>query len=213
MASPARLWHRQKPHGGAGDHAHEGGKSTHFLQWLRDSRVAILSDDTPLVSRMGKLRPFPIRVGVEHLSPDVRAMVQGDDMIYQLQREHYGNKVLISLRGLVNPIGGEYRRVVLMRGIRTNNTECLIRQSSKWGMLGELLKYQVVGWGVPMILEYFWEDGLIDFCKKSWIALSRLGAAVFLLLRSKTYTVFLGADPQRNVQVMRERFWSHERSF
>ena len=180
----------------------KGGKSTHFLQFLRDPNVAILSDDTPVISRWGAVMPFPLRVGVEG---DVPRESNGD-AVYQLHREHYGVKTLISMRGWPNPIGGSYQRIVLFRGVRTNRPDCQIRRTSKLVLLGELIKFQVIGWGLPMILEYFWESGFRDFCRKSFIALSRFQAALLLLLHSKTYTVFLGNNPEKNVQVISEHF-------
>ena len=179
----------------------KGGKSTHFLQFLCDPKVSILSDDSPLISRWGKVLPFPLRVGIEG---NFSSQGRNDSTVYQLQREHFGLKTLISMRGLENPVGGQYQRIVLFRGIRHNGQDCEIRKTSKWALLGELIKFQVIGWGLPIILEYFWESGFRDFCRKSFIALSRLQAAFLLLLRSKTYTVLLGRDPQKNVQVMTE---------
>ena len=37
----------------------KGGKSTHFLEFLKDKQTQPLSDDTPLITRWGKIKPFP----------------------------------------------------------------------------------------------------------------------------------------------------------
>lgn len=185
----------------------KGGKSTHFLQFIQDPEVAILSDDTPLISRWGQVLPFPLRVGVEGDTP---TPLPGKAKAYQLRREHYGPKTLISIGELANPIGGNYQRCILFRGVRSNRDDCQIRPVSKLALLGDLIKFQVIGLGLPIILEYFWESGLRDLGRKSLIALSRFQAALLLLLRAKTYTVFMGTNPRENVRVMRETFLSED---
>ena len=181
----------------------KGGKSTHFLRFIEDPEVAILSDDAPLISRWGRVRAFPIRVGIEASESPPR--VEDETAIYRLRRERYGDKILISLRGLSNPIGEEYRRVVLFKGIRHNGPGCRVVRSSRWALGVELFKSQVIGLGLPMILEYFWEAGWADFFRKSFIALSRFLSSALLLLRSRAYTVFLETDPKENVRVISEQ--------
>ncbi|MCY4644435.1 MAG: hypothetical protein OXB88_07435 [Bacteriovoracales bacterium] len=185
----------------------KGGKSTHFLEFIKCPKVSILSDDTPLVSRMGKVLPFPIRVGLEEGN---RIDAVNEAFVYQLNRQHYGKKTLVSMKGIPNPVGGDYDRLILIKGVRFNGPGCEIKKLSKWSMGIELFKFQVIGWGLPVIFEYFWESGVLDFARKSKIALSRLLASILLLWRSKTYTVFLGTDPQKNVEVISERLLKHE---
>ena len=188
----------------------KGGKSTHFLEFIKDPHVQILSDDTPLISRWGKIMPFPIRVGIDDPKKAL-ALSSDPSFVYQLDRQHFGKKTLLSLKGISNPVGKNYQNSVLLRGIRLNGPECFLEKSSKWALFKELLKFQVIGLGLPMILEYFWETGPRDFAKKSFIALSRFCASVLLILRSKTYTVFLGTDPQKNVQVIRIKLLNKRR--
>jgi hypothetical protein len=40
------------------------GKSTIALRALRDQGVRLLSEDSPLLDRRGRLHPFPLRIGV-----------------------------------------------------------------------------------------------------------------------------------------------------
>ena len=180
----------------------KGGKSTHFLEFIKDPRVQILSDDTPLISRWGKILPFPIRVGIDDPKKAL-ALSSDPSFVYQLDRQHYGKKTLLSLKGLPNPVGSHYQHSILLRSIRFNGPGCSLEKSSKLTLLRELVKFQVIGLGLPIILEYFWELGPRDFAKKSFIVLSRFCASVLLILRSKTYTVFLGTDPEKNVEVIR----------
>lgn len=179
----------------------KGGKSTHFLQLIKDEKMGIISDDTPLISRWGKVLPFPLRIGVEE---GAEHALRGT--IYSLQREFYGKKTLISLEGLPNPIGGKCDQIILFKGIRHRGSECVIKPTAKLFFLSALIKGQVIGLGLPMILEYFWEQGFRDFCRKSYIAGSRFLSSLLLLWRSQTYTVFLGNDPRENARVLKERF-------
>ena len=91
-----------------------------------------------------------------------------------------------------------------MRGIRWHHTNCVIQKSPKWVLFKELIKFQVIGLGLPMILEYFWQLGFVDFIRKAFIAFSRLWSSLRLLWRSKTYTVYLGTDPKKNVEMINQ---------
>ena len=185
----------------------KGGKSTHFLELIKSMEVSILSDDGPLVSRSGKILPFPVRIGLEEGSE-----IEGidDAFIYHLNRRHYGKKTLISMKGVPNAIGGDYDESILIRGVRLNAPRCEIKRSPKWAMGIELIKFQVIGWGLPIIFEYFWENGPVDFGKKLTIALSRFLSSILLLWKSKTYTVFLGTDPKKNAQLIGQRLLNND---
>ena len=185
----------------------KGGKSTHFLQFIKDPKVHVLSDDIPLVSRWGRVHPFPMRVGFDGPRDNILSMVQDPASVYQLHREHYGRKTLISMRGIANSVGGDYRKLIIFQGVRCRFSGCRIKPVSKWALLWTLIKFQVIGLGLPMILEYFWETGFRDFLRKSFIAISRFWAVILLLSRAKTYTVVLGIDPEKNVQAMNEVFF------
>ena len=63
-----------------------------------------------------------------------------------------------------------------------------------------LFVHLVIGLGLPMVLEYFWEKGFRDFLCKSKIFFSRFSAAFFLALRAKNYIIYLGNDIEHNVK-------------
>jgi hypothetical protein len=43
-----------------------GGKSTMAMQLLKEPGFKILSEDTPLIDRKGRIHPFPMCIGVKH---------------------------------------------------------------------------------------------------------------------------------------------------
>ena len=184
----------------------KGGKSTHFLELLRDPEVQILSDDTPLISRWGRVLPFPLRVGLEQQGHRGQVVEQNSASLYHLHRERYGKKHLLSLRSLPHAVGGEYREIILFQGVRFNGNECWVTKMSWGAMAWELFRSLVVGQGLPMVWEYFWQFGPRDFVRKAGIILSRLLAACCLLWRARCYRVFLGRDIAKNTQVISEKF-------
>ena len=129
-------------------------------------------------------------------------MIKNEDFLYEFKREQYGTKTLLSMEGLPHSVGKDYQKSILFRGVRFHGPECRVISVPKWTLAKDLLKFQVIGWGLPMVMEYFWERGFMDFLKKSLIALSRLLSSTLLLLRSKTYIVLLGNDPKKNVETM-----------
>ncbi len=182
----------------------KGGKSTMFLELLKDPKIEILSDDTPLVSSLGEISAFPIRLGLDSLPAHYPHLNENNsDYVYELERDQYGLKHLICLKAFPNRVGLSYKKSIIFKGVRSNSEECIISPCSKISMLGTLFSSMVIGLGLPMILEYFWQQGFKDFLKKSQIALLRITGAIFLLMRSKTFTIYLGKDPIKNAEVLK----------
>ncbi len=187
-----------------------GGKTTLFMDLLKlDPRTSIISDDTPLIAPTagGKelLLNFPIRVGIKELPPDSGI---DETMIYQIDRKEYGLKKLIPIEAFSNLPARNLRakKLILLNGIRIASTDCHIYPISKIRMIPHLMKHMVVGIGLPILLEYFWERGPIDFLVKSKIFFLRLLAMFSLLSRSQTYQIELGSDTTKNARKLAKEF-------
>ena len=174
----------------------KGGKSTLLLEFLKDSFYSLISDDTPVITRGGKILSFPLRIGLTGES--------SHEGSYELKREYFGLKKLISLEDVSYPVAMESRKAVLFLGKRYQSDKCRVMKIGKTRMLFSLFIHMVVGWGLPIVFEYFWENTLIDFFRKIKIFFSRLLSAISLIWRSKTYIVYLGSDVQMNKDTIRK---------
>lgn len=189
----------------------KGGKTTHLIQFLKDPQSEFLSDDTPVISRSGKIKPFPLRLGIEGNSENGNEVERQlkvenrEENIYTIKREFFGLKTLISFDGLSSlSIAKEYDQVILFLGRRSHARTCHIVPASKISMLFSLFKYMIIGVGLPIVFEYFWQDSIKDFFIKAKIFLSRCVSAIFLSLKSKTYIVYLGQDIQENTTALKQ---------
>lgn len=186
----------------------KGGKSTLFKELIKDREIEMISDDSPLISLNGEVYAFPIRIGFEERVNDL--FIQDESLnTYTLEREKYGTKHLISTRGLVNRIyQGPQNKIILFVGQRANHDECIIESVSKIKIMPSLIINLVIGVGLPVIFEYFWEHTWRDFFIKSRIALQRLYTGLRLLIKSQTYRIELGRDIEKNAKVIKQAFLS-----
>ncbi len=71
-----------------------GGKTTLFLELMKNPATMILSDDTPLIDRGGMLFPFPVRVGVaeEKVPSHIPSAA-----VTIFHRRNHGSKALIDI--------------------------------------------------------------------------------------------------------------------
>ena len=53
-----------------------GGKSTLALRALQEPGIGLISEDSPLLDRRGRLHPFPLRIGVNETDADRAAAGQ-----------------------------------------------------------------------------------------------------------------------------------------
>lgn len=179
----------------------KGGKSTLLANILRDQSVAIVSDDCPLINRSGKLLPFPLRLGVEKLAEEV-GLKSASEFTYTLQRDFYGEKKLVSLAGLPHEIGRVGGHQVLFVGRRAPGMRPQLHRVSRLSMIKPLLYNMVIGVGLPMVMEYFWQNGFKDFVRKSFIALSRAWSALALLSKSECYQFWMSENPEENAEFL-----------
>lgn len=179
------------------------GKSTLLLELLKDKGVTLLSDDTPLVTSEGEVKKFPLRIGIEILPEDLVVSDENENL-YSLERELYGKKNLICLEGLENNIDDTYKSLVFFEGLRGHGRASGLIKSNKLSMWLALQKHMVVGIGLPMIFEYFWESGPIDFYRKTKIFFLRQLAAFRLLSKCSYYKFYMSEDPGENARVLKE---------
>ena len=82
-----------------------GGKSTLALRALEAPGVKLLSEDTPLIDRRGRLHPFPLRIGINATDADrVPA-----DHVRRIERMEFHPKLVLELGALRRPHRGRAR--------------------------------------------------------------------------------------------------------
>ncbi len=175
----------------------KGGKSTLLLEFLKDSDYKIISDDIPLVNFKGEVMPFPIKIGMNHPF-SVGNIKEDSEFFYTMDRGVYGIKHLLSLKAIserIVPINARFNKIVLINAQRFRGHESSLIKISKTKMLKNLFKHGVIGFGLPMVVEYFWQFGIKDFMVKTLIFMKRLLAFSVLSAKSKNYTLHLGTSP------------------
>jgi len=183
----------------------KGGKSTLLWNILeRNPDYQLLSDDSPLISRSGKALAFPLRLGFETLSEKMKEKIP-EEFLYEIKRKHYGTKHLISAAYFQNRIAkNEFKKLILITGKRTLKPEPEIYRISKPALFLELLKHFVIGMGLPMILEHFFQAGLRDLGRRIFILSSRVLSAFSLLCRGEPYEILLSPSIKRNAALLDE---------
>lgn len=173
------------------------GKSTLLLELLKDPSFALISDDTPLVSRGGLVYPFPARVGLLDSSPHLRRFPEAR----RLTRRRYGRKHLIHPRAAGRVAAGPVPPGAIF--LLSKGPAPRIRRASPASGAAELAVSLAAGWGVPQLAEYFIRPSPADAAAKARILASRLGAAGSLLRSSDFWTFETGPDPAQNADAFR----------
>lgn len=179
----------------------KGGKTTLFLELCEHYPVALISDDTPVVDNRGIIHPFPLRVGVEN-----RPQWLQDQDFPLFKREHFSDKFLIPLTHLKRPIAQVNNDpAVLVIGVRANGDIPQIYPASFLTSFKSLFENMIIGIGLPMVVEYFVKNTWRDWIYLTGIFFKRIGAALNLWRRSKTYVFVMSTDPKLNAQFLMSR--------
>jgi hypothetical protein len=177
-----------------------GGKTTLGLAALTHlPDVTLLSDDTPLVTVLGELRPFPARLGTVGKPP-----VPVDPRhLRDFPRPEHGDKVLIDIDAFAGRVAAAGARpaAVLLGERRLSGRGSLTRVAAA-AALPELMRSVVLGIGLPQVLEYFLRGDARDVARKAAIAASRAAASAALLARARVYRFALGRAADENAALL-----------
>jgi hypothetical protein len=176
------------------------GKSTLLSKLMEETGVSFYSDDSPLIDEKGKVLPFPLRVGFSKNDEVIENLKETPS--YELERFRFGVKRLYSLEDLNWPIGGEYKKVVLISGKKSDRAGFKKTLGLSHGK--QLVLEGLIGFGLPILYEYFWEYGFKDFKRKTMIFLKRSVALVRLWKNAIKYEVTLSSDPQESLEMIKK---------
>lgn len=178
-----------------------GGKTTLTLGFLGlGAPFRLLSEDSPLVDRQGRVHPFPLRIGVlgaEHppFPPE---------HVTFIRRMEFEPKHLVALAAFGDCFVREAASPrFLFVGRRSLGKGCAIRPAGTRTGAKALLEGMVVGVGLYQGVEFLLRTSLLDLFRLSGRVLSRARAAWALLRRCEVHVVTLGRDPAANVEAVR----------
>lgn len=177
-----------------------GGKSTLALELLQREGCVLLSDDSPLVDRFGRVHPYLMRLSFR---PEATLPEAWRSSAIHFPRRKHGPKLLVSpstLTGARLPRPEEsFAPGFLVIGSRYGAlAEPRLRPRAKWKSALPLVRDLVVGLGVPQVAELLLTRGLRSLPGLAPTGISRLAAASAFLARAETLELDLSRDPARN---------------
>jgi hypothetical protein len=176
-----------------------GGKSTLALSALKDERVRLLSEDTPLVDARGRAHPFPLRIGINARDADQLP----DGAVRRIERMELHPKLALDLDTFRDRIAAgpaPVRHLVI--GLRSLGREARLAPIPRRHAIGTLLREGVVGVGVYQGMEFVLQRGMRDTLAMGGVALARARACAAALARAKTWRLTLGRDRERNWEAL-----------
>ncbi len=180
-----------------------GGKSTLALQLLTQPDLELLSDDTPLVDRRGRLLPFPMRLAFREDFPLPGFLAQHAQ---RWERRKHGAKKLLAVSDLpthaqARPMAspGSLLVVAVRHGSRQHPR---LRPLSRARAMEALMRDLVVGQGIPQVVEHVLRAGLKSLPKLTPVALSRMTAAGALVARARPLALDLSQEHGANARLL-----------
>jgi hypothetical protein len=157
------------------------GKSGLGYALLQRPGWSLLSEDTPLLDRRGRIHPFPFRIALRSLAGgESKTLVRASQ--FAIERR-------------------PGRCAYVFAGAWTTGESPAMGPLSKLELLTLLLRDGVVGLGVPQVVELFLRPGAREVIGKAGLLGGRLMANLPLLAASG-HTLFLTPDGERNADFL-----------
>ena len=172
-----------------------GGKSTLALRALRDGGIRLLSEDSPLIDRHGRLHPFPLRIGIN--ATDADRLPAGS--VRRLERMEFHPKLALDLAAFsdrIEPAPQPLRHLVI--GRRTLGREAALEPVRRRSAVGTLVREAVVGVGIYQGMEFILQRGMRDVAGKLDVGATRVMCCAAGLARAQVWRATLGRDHERN---------------
>lgn len=177
-----------------------GGKSTLGSELLRYPDIQLLSDDSPLIDRSGKVWAFPLRLG---LLPGSEGTIPADKW-RMIRRMEFGPKLLVNHSYFADRVVPDADPCLLFLGTRSLRNTCEITPASKVAALRSMFSNCVVGLGLFQGMEFVLQRGWLEIFRKAFTATARLRASIRLIARSEVYHLSLGRGREENGRVVVE---------
>ena len=176
------------------------GKSTLGLGLMQaEADLDLVSDDSPLITRSGRVLPFPLRIGVLGAPP---AGVP-ERFVQYMERMEFAPKYLVSMGAFEGALArGELHPELVFLAERVLGAGCSIRRTSFLSGFAACIRHMIIGVGIYQGLEFLLRTSIFDLVKSVPAFVSRSISAVSLLRRARVYTLHLGRDPRLNVRTI-----------
>lgn len=172
-----------------------GGKSTLALRALQSDSVRLLSEDSPLLDRHGRLHPFPLRIGINESDAERLPSLN----VRRIERMEFHPKLALDISAFADRIEPEpqpLRHLVI--GRRSLGTESMLTPLPRTAAAGPLLREMVIGVGLYQGMEFVLQHGMGDVVQKFGTAAMRGACAAAVLRRVRVWRLVLGRDHERN---------------
>jgi hypothetical protein len=176
----------------------KGGKTTLALRLIRTGKFKILSEDSPLITREGKILPFPLRMGI---LPGGEQDIP-KNYLYETKFLRVGTKILVDLDYFADMISKPSLPWMVFMGERILGNQSKIIPAGKLRASKEFVKNSVIGLGLHQGMEYLLGKNIWGTIGKSSLAFSRLNNSLRVLNHSKLYRYQIGHDFEKNIQIM-----------
>ena len=177
-----------------------GGKSTLAAELLKYPEVKLLSDDSPLVDRCGRIHCFPLHLG---LLPGSQGQIP-EHQLRRVSRMEFGPKILVNYEYFADQVFPSADPGVIFLGRRSLSRSCEIMPASLEQAMRAMVPNCVVGLGLFQGMEFVFHRSLAELAGKAGVAWSRLRNSLRLLRRSSRYHLILGHDLQQNARTLIE---------
>jgi hypothetical protein len=181
-----------------------GGKSTLALELLKTGRCLLLSDDSPLVDRLGRVLPYPMRLSFR---PGTKLPEDWGRSAQVFERRKHGPKLLVPTSALPSHLlprpADRFQPGLVVIGERHGaRAEPRITPMPRLNGAMPLLRDLVVGVGVPQVAELLLTRGWKSLPGLAPAASSRMIAASALLARSRLLRLELSRDHGSNAHAL-----------
>ncbi len=180
-----------------------GGKSTLALALLRRNHtIRLISEDSPLLTKDGKLLPFPLRIGIhpKNLPADVDSRFTRLD-----KRIEFSSKINIDIRYFGEQV---CRRPTpasfLLLGVRSTGRRAQITPVSRRAVLRHVLMNSIIGVGLYQGLEFLLQKNFSESVRYAGIMLSRVRNNLVLLRHVRVFRFVIGRDEDQNCECLQE---------
>lgn len=177
-----------------------GGKTTMALRMLESDGIRLLSEDSPLMSPKGVIKPFPIRIGLRKstIPPSVPETMRLD-----ILRMEFGPKTLVDIMAFKDRLAKECPVGAILLGKRFSGGASSITQLPRSAALRPFLSDAVVGVGLYQGVEFVLKSSPFELLGMSGLALRRLQRSLGVIRRSSVHRFAMGPDIDQTADVLR----------
>lgn len=171
-----------------------GGKTSLALKAIRSRGPMLLSEDSPLLDRRGRLHPFPLRIGLNPGDAPER-----EEELRRIERLEFHPKLALEVETFAEKIASSsapLRHLVI--GRRSLGRGASLTPAPRRMALGPLLREAVVGVGIYQGMEFVLQRGMRDVLNHAGTAFTRASCCGAGLARAKVWRLQTGRDQERN---------------